>query len=169
MMIRVNQLGIPDRAGAICAPAAPDGLDSPVWTGAQWVSDPERYALAAPTLDEIRAARCADVDRLAKAKRDAVVADVSAAEMASWPIKRSEALAWQASGLDTDAPKLAREATARKITLADLVAKVLAKADRLAALEADIAGHCGYLQDQIRAAADQAAIEAIDINAGWPI
>lgn len=120
------------------------------------------------SLDETRAARLADVDRLAKGKRDTIVADISAAEMASWPIKRAEALAYEESGLDADAPNLAAEASARQVTLADLVAKVLAKADQLAGLEAQIAGHCGYLQDQIRAAADVAAIEAIDITAGWP-
>lgn len=110
-----------------------------------------------------------EVDLLAKDKRNTIVADISPAEMSSWPIKRSEALAYEASGLATDAPNLAVEADARNISLADLVDKVLAKAAQLSYIEAQIAGYAGKLQDQINAAEDEQALEAIDITAGWPV
>jgi hypothetical protein len=131
------------------------------------------YVPVAPVLPfaDRRATLLSEVDQIAKAKRDAVVAAYSPAEMASWPIKRAEAMAWQASGNDADAPNLVIEAQARQVPLADLVSKVLEKAAQLAQIEALIAGHTGYLQDQLRAVADgdEAGLAAIDIHAGWPV
>lgn len=117
-----------------------------------------------------RAQRIREIDALSKAYRDAIVADISPAEMASWPIKRAEALAWQQSEDANDAPNLSMEADARDCSLADLVARVLAKSVALSAIEAQIAGHTGKLQDQIRAVeeGDSTTLAAIDINAGWP-
>ncbi len=123
-------------------------------------------------LGEARAAIMADADRIAKGKRDGVVAAISPAEMASWPIKRAEALAYDALGVnatDADAPLLAVEAQARGCSTAALVARVLAKANTLSALEAAIAGHCGAIQDQANAAATLADLAAIDVNDGWPV
>lgn len=120
---------------------------------------------------EAREAREGECDRLAKAKRDGIVAGISPAEMASWPIKRAEAVAWRAKGASAtsaDAPNLATEATARGLSLADLVGKVLTKADRLATSEAQIAGTCGKHQDVIKTLATVAAVESYDIQTGWP-
>lgn len=111
----------------------------------------------------------ATADRAAKEKRDSVTARYSSAEMASWPIKRAEALAYQESGLPADAPSLTLEAGARGIPLDDLVGKVLNKSTLLSQLEAGIAGRCGAIQDAARAAGSIAELEAIDVNAGWPI
>lgn len=111
----------------------------------------------------------AAAERTAAEKRNLVVAGISPAEMAGWSIKRAEALAWQASGQDTDAPSLVLEAQARGVPLADLVGKVLGKAQALAALEAGIAGRCGAIQDAARAATTFAELRAIDPTAGWPV
>lgn len=108
-------------------------------------------------------------DLTAKAKRDSVVVNISPAEMASWPIKRAEALAFLASANSADAPNLGMEATTRGITLAALVGKVLTKAAQLSALEAAIAGRCGAIQDAAHAATTAAELAAIDANAGWPV
>lgn len=128
-------------------------------------TDPDRLLRIEPTAAEIVAA----AERIAKAKRDMVTASVSPAEMASWPIKRGEALAYLSSGIDADAPNLALEAAARGITLAALVGKVIAKASLLAGLEAAIAGRCGAIQDAAAAAGSLAELEAIDPEAGWPV
>lgn len=122
----------------------------------------------APQIIKTHAAQQADVDALAKTKRDNIVANISAAEMASWPIKRAEALLFSSSGLAADAPVLSIEAQARGITLASLVAKVLTKAAFFADLEAKIAGACGKHQDVI-AALPLADVAAYDITAGWPV
>ena len=108
-------------------------------------------------------------DGLAKAKRDSVVSHISPAEMASWPIKRAEALAYQVSGIVSDALNLSLEAQARGVTLDALASKVLVKATQLAALEAAIAGRCGAIQDTAAAATTLADIEGIDPTVGWPV
>lgn len=140
-------------------------LDGAAGEIAPYVAPPEPEPLP---FAERQAALIRQVDLLAKEKRNSIVADISPAEMASWPIKRAEAMAYQASGLESDAPNLAVEAEARETTLADLVAKMLAKAAQLSYIEAQIAGYAGKLQDQINAAEDEQALEAIDITAGWP-
>lgn len=127
----------------------------------EWPSPPP----VSVTADEIIAA----ADRIAKAKRDRVVETISAAEMASWPIKRGEALIFQATSSAIDAPNLAEEAQIRGIELADLVGKVLDKAARLSSLEAAIAGRCGAIQDAARAARSSADLNAIDLDSGWPV
>lgn len=140
----------------------------PVTTGCFWRGDHWETESSVAPFEERRAELLRAVDLLARDKRNDIVADISPAEMASWPIKRAEALAYEASGLATDAPSLAVEADARNISLPELVAKVLAKAAQLSYIEAQIAGYAGKLQDQINAAEDEQALEAIDITAGWP-
>lgn len=135
-------------------------------------ADTGRIMRVTRPLADAQAARTAECDRLAKAKRDAVVANISAAEMASWPIKRAEAKAYQAAGAaatDADAPNLAIEATARGITTATLVTKVLAKSAMLSQLEAGIAGINGKHNDAIASLTTSDAVEAYDITAGWPV
>lgn len=124
-----------------------------------------------PTFEELKAYLVREVDRTAAAKRNAVVSNISPAEMSSWSIKRDEALKFQATGNAADAPNLQVEADARDVTLATLVAKVLAKANSLAYLEAVIAGHSGKLQDQLNAVDSgvNADLELVDITAGWPV
>lgn len=134
-----------------------------------YTTQDERDQAIADETEIIRTDKLFQVDLIAKAKRDAIVAGISAAEMASWPIKRAEALAYTSSGLDSDAPSLGKEAAKRDITLADLVQKVLSKAETLSNLEAEIAGNCGLLQDAIQAASDLNAIDAINLDGGWPV
>ena len=110
-----------------------------------------------------------DAERIARQKREQVVAGISPAEMASWPIKRAEALAYQASQSTADAPSLQIEATARGISLDVLVEKVLVKAQALAVLEAGIAGRCGAIQDQAKACTAPSLVRALDVNSGWPL
>jgi hypothetical protein len=151
--------------------------DMPTWDSATQrppravepvTGDAVEYVVEAIPLAVKQAEVIAAADRKAKTVRDAVVANISAAEMASWPIKRAEGLAYQASANAADAPNLALEAQARGVTLADLVAKVINKSAMLSALEAAIAGRCGALQDAARAATTVAELAAIDIEAGWP-
>lgn len=121
------------------------------------------------------------IDAHAKALRDSVVAAISPAEMASWPIKQAEARAHQISGNDADAPMLALEAQARGALVADLAAKVLGKAAQLSQLEAAIAGVAGKHCDAVKALGVDAqgndlatpeafaAVLAYDWRTGWPL
>lgn len=109
------------------------------------------------------------IEALATSKRNAVVAPFSPGEMASWPIKRAEALAYQASGNAADAPNLNNEASARGITLAALAGKVLVDAARFAGVESAIAGTSGKHRDAVRALTTHADIMAYDYTTGWPL
>lgn len=135
------------------------------WNGSAFVRKPD-------TAEEIAAAisaKCAACDALAKSKRDAVVSNISPAEMASWPIKHSEALAYQSSPIDASAPNLAIEALARGVATSTLVARVLDKSSQLAALEAQIAGVNGKHNDAVAAMTTVDAITAYDNSIGWPV
>lgn len=112
---------------------------------------------------------CKQIDALATAKRNQVIAGYSPGEMASWPIKRAEALAYQVINNESDAPNLDAEASSRGITLAALVAKVLADAERFAGTEAAIAGTSGRHRDAVRALTTHADIMAYDYTTGWPL
>lgn len=153
------------------------GVPAPAfWVGGAFLWDGGAWAVV--DVSAVAAAQAAHIasiqtriDVMAKAKRDSVVAAISAAEMASWSIKRGEAMAYQAAGAaatDADAPNLVIEATARGITTAALVAKVLVKTAVLSTLEAQIAGTCGKHQDAI-AALSIDLVATYDITTGWPV
>lgn len=120
-------------------------------------------------LPTAQAKRIAEIEAYAAGLRNKVIAGYSAAEMSSWPIKVMEARAYTISGNAGDAPMLSIEATARGITLTDLAAKVLTKADGFAPLEATISGICGKHQDAIRALTDIRDLLVYDWRAGWPL
>lgn len=113
------------------------------------------------TLAEAQANRIAVVDLAAASLRDRVTAGISAAEMSSWPLKLTEA---QAGG----GPMLALEAGYRGISEADLIVKVLDKAQQLSTLEAQISGVSGMHNDTINAMTTIADVADYDMRADWP-
>lgn len=138
----------------------------------EWVSSDDAAVQAvidAYTVADAAAYRSAEVERIAKAKRDQVIAGVSPGEMASWPIKLSEAATYAQSGNASDAPLLSLEAQARGVTLAELVGKVDGAAQTFAALEAMIAGTSGRHRDALAAATTFEEVAAYDIAADWPL
>ena len=108
------------------------------------------------------------IDAYATSLRDRVTRGISPVEMASWPVKRTEAVAYQASGNAADAPILGTEATARGVTLSTIVARVLASAGSLSGLEATIAGVAGKHKDAVRATTTFAKALSYDWSGGWP-
>lgn len=150
----------------------PDGLYLPTWDDTKQTWFDGRPAPARTKADAAKA-RQAAIDLQARTIRDGIVAGISAAEMASWPIKRAEAQTYQA-GTDTTAPNLTVEAQARGIALADLVTLVLNKSAQLSQLEATIAGNAGKHSDAVIALLNDAAatidqIDSYDYSAGWPV
>ena len=120
------------------------------------------------TLAHCQAEIVGRIDAHAKALRDAMVANISPAEMASWSIKQAEATAYTSSGADDDATMLLIEAQARGVTVADLAAKVLGKGAALSQIEAAISGVSGRHADAVRATQTFADALAYDWSAGWP-
>lgn len=121
------------------------------------------------SLADAAAARCLEIDAHAVGLRDKAVRGIAVGEMASWPIKRAEALAVAAGGSAAAAPMLAAEAAGRGVALTAIVDRVLANAAGLATLEAAIAGACGRHKDAVRALGAFADIAAYDWSAGWPV
>ena len=136
-----------------------------------WVSSDDvavQAIIDSYTLAEAQALKANEVLEKAKALRDKAVRAISAGEMASWPIKLSEAAKFAASGLPADAPMLSAEASARGITLAALVAKVGGNASTFSTLEAAIGGVDGKHRDAIKALTTFDEVSAYDYSAGWP-
>ena len=121
------------------------------------------------TLDEAKAALGEKISALAKAKRDLVVAGISAGEMAAWAIKRDEALKYAATGNASDAPLLSIEAAARGVALPVLMAKVSTAATGFAMLEGAIGGAAGKHRDAVTALPDFASLYVYDYATGWPV
>lgn len=120
------------------------------------------------TLSEAKAVLCGKVSALAKLKRDAAICGISAGELASWPIKLSESIAYQQTADSAVAPLLSIEAAARGVTLAELVARVASNAQTFAGLEASIAGADGRHRDAILLLQDWPDLYTYDYSNGWP-
>lgn len=116
-----------------------------------------------------KAKRIAEIEAYAAAQRNKIVAGISAGEMSSWPLKIMEARAFQASGLDADAPMLAATAQIRGISTAAMVAKVMDAATPFAQAEAAIDGTRGKHCDAINAMTDVRDLLVYDWRAGWPL
>lgn len=141
-------------------------LENGVWVSSDDVA--VQAIIDSYSLDDSKTYRCNEVLDKAKALRDKAVKAISAGEMASWPIKLSEAAKFAVTGLDADAPMLTAEATARGITTAQLVAKVGGNATVFATLEAVIGGTDGKHRDAIKALTTFDEVASYDYSAGWP-
>ena len=143
---------------------------------AGYVADGDEYATESWTVidrtaDDLAAEVTAQIERHAVQLRAQVVASASPYEASSWPIKREEARAYQASSDPADAPLLEAEATARGVPLSDLAQKVLNNAAAYQDAEAAIAGTSGYHRDQVEALrvdGDAPGIATYDWSTGWP-
>ncbi len=120
---------------------------------------------------KILSAKLAEIDRMAKDKRDFFIKDYSPGEMASWPIKRSEALSYQSATTpsDANAPALSAEAAVRGISTQNLVAKVIENSGLLINIESMIAGTSGKHRDALSSMSTAQAIRDYDISVGWPV
>lgn len=119
------------------------------------------------TIEHARSAKKAEVSAYAKAIRDRVIAGFSAGEMASWPLKLTEARAYRDDPL-ASCPLLAIEAGQRGVPLAQLVTRVLDNATTFATIEAAIAGREGFHRDIIDALATFDEVAGYDFATGWP-
>lgn len=119
------------------------------------------------TLTTYISERKSEVDTIARNLRDKVIAHVSPGEMATWPIKRAEAIAYQASSNPADAPMLAAEAAVRKADIAQVVQRVLRNAAGYGAIEAHISGVCGAHKDRLSMLNTWEEVRDYDVNAGW--
>ncbi|HLO63165.1 MAG TPA: hypothetical protein VK165_09405 [Azonexus sp.] len=121
------------------------------------------------SLEDCKNEVCTAISAHAKSLRDKAVENVSAGEMASWPIKRAEATAFVATGNADVAPMLTAEASARGVTLLEMISKVSGNAARLSLLEAQIGGIDGRHRDTVRGLADFDSVLSYDWRTSWPM
>jgi hypothetical protein len=115
-----------------------------------------------------KAAKTREILQHAKYLRDKVVATISAGEMASWGIKRDEALRFDVDGELPESALLALEAMQRGLALADLVAKVKSNGARFEAAEAAIAGADGRHRDTVAVLGAVDQVVNYNYLTGWP-
>ena len=145
-------------------------VDQDVSTGV-WTSNNDALAqsiIDGYTLDKTKSEVCSAIDAFAAALREKITANVAPAEMASWPIKRAEALAYQADPA-VQTPFLSAEAAARGVTVDAIVTRVIGNAAALSALEAQIAGNSGRHRDAVKGLADFGSVLSYDWHTGWPV
>ena len=119
------------------------------------------------TLAQAQALKQSEISAHAKALRDKAVSNISAGEMASWPIKLAEARAFAANPA-SPTQILSAEAAILGITVADIVGKVGGNASTFSALEAQIGGVDGMHRDAVRALTTFEAVNGYDFSGGWP-
>lgn len=142
------------------------------WGG---LGDPAREADAQAIIDaytvaEAKAWLKTQVADRARDVQDAFIAArcYSVGEAASWPVKLSQARAYQASGKPTDAPMLQAESAASGRTLADVASRVLNNGDAFSAFTAQCAGNRQKHQDAIDALTTFEQVATYDYSTGWP-
>jgi hypothetical protein len=111
-------------------------------------------------LADVKSAKLAQLSSECSMRMDAIKAGYPAEEVQSWDKQESEARAYTVSS-SAATPLLSALAAARGITLADLAARVIAKADQFAAASGAIIGKRQHYEDQVTAATDAATVEAI--------
>lgn len=119
------------------------------------------------TINDLKTTKKNDILAYAKKLRDKAISAISPGEMASWPIKLSEASAFAAGSTNT--PMLSAEAAIRGITVGEMVAKVGGNAANFSTLEAQIGGTDGRHRDNLDKLLTFEEILAYDFSTGWPV
>lgn len=128
---------------------------------------PEELAAAAPAaaLAETRRAKLAAANARYSQVLGVIRHQYPQDEREGWPEQVQSAIAHQAG---QDAPLVAALAAARGVTADAMATLILAKRDAYRALYGAATGRLGAIRDAIAAAEDQATLDAIDPDAGWP-
>ncbi|MBZ0105434.1 MAG: hypothetical protein K8H84_07355 [Sulfuricella denitrificans] len=127
----------------------------PALIGKRW--DGAAFGLPVPaSLLEAKAARTQALRDYFEAIVSAVKADAAPYEIATWETQRTEYMAWEANNA-SPTPYVAGLASARGMTIPDLMAKIAAKVTAFAALQ----GTQHALETAINAATTQDELDAI--------
>lgn len=153
----ISERFTPDIAAAIVDASAATGV-AQGWTysGGTFAAP----VVPVPALTDVKAAKLVELAAACSLRMDAIKAGYPLDEVQSWDKQESEARAYTASNTAAT-PLLSALAAARGIALADLAARVIAKADQFAAASGAIIGKRQKYEDQVSAAADSATVAAI--------
>ncbi|WP_404463101.1 hypothetical protein LG331_09995 [Vreelandella aquamarina] len=114
----------------------------------------------AELLAEAQAAKLAEINDAYQSELDAVLNEYPNAETKTWDKQEAEARAWDADN-EAPTPLLDAVAAGRNMDKAELVQRVLAKADAWIALSGQATGKRQSLEDEISKAKTLDALDAI--------
>ena len=129
------------------------------------ITEEQALAILAPSLSDRIAAAHARINAAYEAAFAALVAGYPPSEVASWQQQKEEAVAWKENDDDGDkAPWVKGAASARGISVADMVNKIKRKADTFSPAYGELTGKRQRLRDAIDALGSsptQAQLDAI--------
>lgn len=134
-----------------------------------WTFSDGQFAPAEPqptqvTADQLRTALTAEYER----RMQAIAAGYPPSERESWPVQTSEAYALVADQ-QASTPWIDAASAARGLGRLELAQRIVAKDAQYRVYSGTLSGVRQRIEDQIDAAGDdQAALQVIDVTAGWP-
>lgn len=141
--------------------AEPDWSHPTPTSNLRWEDDwPEPKWVETATLDDLKAAKLAELAVAFSKSMQAVKAGYAEEEVLSWSKQEAEAVAYTASAA-TAVPLLSGIADARGITVDDLAGRVLAKAQAWAVLSGAMIGKRQACEDAVNAATTIEEVRAI--------
>ena len=136
-------------------------------THPEMVTEEQPYVPPVPTLEEVKAAKLSEINAAADRAIGTLTATYPDREISTFDKQESEARAYAADPT-ASTPLLSALATARGISLPDLVERVIAKADILAMASGSIIGQRQALEDRLDTCTTIEDVQAITVNIVMP-
>lgn len=124
---------------------------------------PQRVVIDTRTLGEAKAMKLLEIMRDCEAALTSLTAGYPKAEQQTWDKQEREAREYQVNPF-LPTPLLTALAAARGITLKDLAARVIVKADAFAAIAGDVIGKRQRLEDEVDLARTPAQSDAVNLR-----
>lgn len=168
MAFRLRSVGVEDaETGEHIVPGAARWPEYEAWLAKPGNAPLPAAATPAISRGEALARKLSEIEEIASAARQRVTGPVSPQEMASWPVKLQQAIAFTESAPETDFEMIAIEARARGVEVIEIASRVISNARGYSAAEARIAGTAGKHRDAVRALTEAGDILAYDTTKGW--
>ena len=133
----------------------------------KWIdegNEPEIWQPPQPTLEQAKTDKQKEINNWADAQLKPILNQYPDSEIKSWPEQKAEAKEWLADNT-TETPLLDSIAERRGIDKAELVRRVIEKAQAYALLSGDVIGVRQALEDQLELATTTEQVNAIELPA----
>lgn len=145
-------------------PSNPDAVEYRAWLAAGGVPLPADPPLAAELARDLRQDLAGEYER----RMQVIAAAYPPSERESWPVQTGEARALLADA-QASTPWIDAAAAVRGVDRLELAQRIVAKDDAYRVIHGALTGTRQRIEDLIDAAGqDLAALQAIDVAAGWP-
>lgn len=131
------------------------------------VTEEQPYVPPVPTLEEVKAAKLAEINAAADRAISKLTATYPDREIATFDKQEAEARAYSADPT-APTPLLSALSQARGVELPELVRRVIAKADAFAVASGSIIGQRQALEDRLNACATLEEVEALTVAISMP-